>query len=307
MPQPFVLLDEKSSTTDRLASYEAQRRPATLGSHKESAKLYEPDQPLRTAIDAALFLGVPLLLTGEAGTGKTQVAYWLHEHLGLKDRLFVMNVQSTSTARDLAYTYDAVAYFHAANEKNPKEELKKANFVKPGPLWKALEPPTPRPIVLLDEIDKAPRDFPNDLLHVLDQQELEIHELGEKKSFPRDAAPPVIVVTSNSERKLPEPFLRRCVFHHIELTEDLVRRAVAARREAYPSLSDEAIQAAIGRFLELREKPLRKKPATAELLVWLILLGARSEKASTIERSSLRELPGLGALIKDRDDLDALK
>lgn len=307
MAPRFVLLDPKLSSKDRLAAYEGQRRPPSLGSHEEAARSYQPDDALRTAIDAALYLGAPLLLTGEAGTGKTQAAYWLHQHLGLQDRLFTMNVQSTSTARDLLYTYDAVAYFHAANAKDQTGALDKARFVRPGPLWRALEPPAPRPILLLDEIDKAPRDFPNDLLHVLDQHELEIHELGQRKRFPRDVAPPVVVVTSNSERKLPEPFLRRCVFHYIELTPDLVKRAVAARDAAFPGLSEEAKETAIQRFFDVREKPLRKRPATAELLVWLILLDARGEKADTLGRAALRDLPALGALIKDRDDLDALR
>jgi MoxR-like ATPase len=309
MADPFVILDPERPDPSRRAVYEAQRRPATLGNHEEAARFYKPDAPLVTAVNAALILGAPLLLTGEAGTGKTQVAYWLQHHLGLEKRLFPMYVQSTSTARDLLYTFDNVAYFHAASERegDRREPLNKEKFLRRGPLWHALDPPSPRAIVLIDEIDKAPRDFPNDLLHVLDQYAFEIPELGRTETLPRGAAPPVLVITSNSERKLPEPFLRRCIFHHIELTEDLVRRAVAARGAAFPTLDPGTREAAIKRFLELRDKSLRKRPATAELLVWLILLAARGEKADAVERVPLGSLPALGALIKDRDDYEALR
>ncbi|MCC6553599.1 MAG: MoxR family ATPase [Polyangiaceae bacterium] len=309
MASPFVLDPDRLDRPDpaRRAVYEAQRRPATLGNHEEAARYYQPDKPLVTAINAALVLGVPLLLTGEAGTGKTQVAYWLQHHLGLEGRLFPMYVQSTSVARDLLYTFDNVAYFHAANDRERKGPLNKEAFLRRRPLWLALDPPAPRAIVLIDEIDKAPRDFPNDLLHVLDQHEFEIPELDRKETFPRDVAPPVIVITSNSERKLPEPFLRRCIFHHIELTEDLVRRAVKARGAAFSALDEKTREAAIKRFLDLRGKALRKRPATAELLVWLILLAARGDRADAIERAPLADLPALGALIKDRDDYDALR
>jgi MoxR-like ATPase len=307
MADPFVIVHFDRPDPSRRAVYEAQRRPVTLGNHEESAQYYQPDPPLVTAINAALVLGTPLLLTGEAGTGKTQVAYWLQRYLGLEKRLFPMYVQSTSTARDLLYTFDNVAYFHAANERDRKEPLDKERFLRRGPLWQALDPPSPRAIVLIDEIDKAPRDFPNDLLHVLDQYAFYIPELDREVKLLRDAAPPVLLITSNSERKLPEPFLRRCIFHHIELTEDLVRRAVTARGAAFPTLDEATREAAIKRFFELRDKPLRKRPATAELLVWLILLAARGERAAAIERVPLGELPALGALIKDRDDYEALR
>ncbi len=307
MSNPFVILKPDAPEPSRRPIYEAQRRPASLGNHVESAPFYRPDPALVTAVNAALALGAPLLLTGEAGTGKTQVAYWLHYHLGLTKRLFPMYVQSISTARDLLYTFDNVAYFHAAKDPGRKGEIDKERYLRKGPLWEALATPGQRGIVLIDEIDKAPRDFPNDLLHVLDQFEFRIPELDRTEKLPQDAAAPVVIITSNSERKLPEPFLRRCIFHHIELTEKLVREAVEARKASFGSLSDEAREAAIKRFLEIRDKPLRKKPATAELLVWLILLGMRAEKATVIERTPLVDLPLLGALIKDRDDRDALR
>lgn len=310
MPSHFVVVEPaERPDPSRLAAFDAQRRPATLASHEEAAAFYRPDAPLIRAVNAAMIVGSPLLLTGEAGTGKTQVAYWLRAYLGLGpgDRLFTLNVQSTTTARDLLYTFDNVAYFHAANDRRTEGPIDKLAYLRKGPLWRALDPNCPRGIVLIDEVDKAPRDFPNDLLHVLDQYAFDVPELGHHESIPRDRPPPFVVITSNSERKLPEPFLRRCIFHHIELTEALVKRAVDARRGTFASLSPEAQEKAIDRFFELRAKPLRKKPATAELLVWLVLLGAHGADAETIARVPLRDLPALGALLKDRDDLDALR
>lgn len=310
MPSSFVVVEPADHPNpSRLAAFDAQRRPATLASHEESAAFYRPDAALVRAVNAALIIGAPLLLTGEAGTGKTQVAYWLRSYLGLgpKERLFPLNVQSTTTARDLLYTFDSVAYFHAANDRRNEGPIDKWKYLKKGPLWRALDPKCPRGIVLIDEVDKAPRDFPNDLLHVLDKYEFDVPEVDHHESIAHDRAPPVVVITSNSERKLPEPFLRRCVFHHIELTQELVKRAVEARKNSFAGLSPEAQEKAIDRFFELRDRPLRKKPATAELLVWLLLLGAHEVKADTIAHAQLRDLPALGALLKDRDDFDALR
>ena len=309
MPSSFVVVEPADRPdSSRLAAFDAQRRPSTLASHEEAAAFYRPDAALIRAVNAALIIGAPLLLTGEAGTGKTQVAYWLRAYLGLgaEERLFPLYVQSTTTARDLLYTFDSVAYFHAANDPRHEGPIDKWKYLRKGPLWRALKPECPRGIVLIDEVDKAPRDFPNDLLHVLDKYEFDVPEVEHHASIDKDRAPPVVVITSNSERKLPEPFLRRCVFHHIELTEALVKRAVEARKAAFASLSSDAQAKAIDRFFELRDRPLRKKPATAELLVWLVLLGAHGVDADTIARAQLGELPALGALLKDRDDFDAL-
>jgi MoxR-like ATPase len=156
--------------------------------------------------------------------------------------------------------------------------------------------------VLIDEIDKAARDFPNDLLHVLDQHEFTVRETGETLGR-GGRAPPVMVITSNSERRLPEPFLRRCVFHHIRFTEDLLRKAVQARAGDFPRLDGELQEIALRRFLELRGLELRKPPATGELLVWLAVLSARGEdRRDWLRTCPLRDLPALSALVKDRDD-----
>jgi MoxR-like ATPase len=305
MADLFDLLDSDLPTDERRRLFEAQRVPVTLGNHAEGARHYRPDRALVLAANAALVVGAPLLITGEPGTGKTQVAHWLALSLGIQERLFSLEVRSTTTAEDLIYRFDMVAYFHAAHDPaRVGKPLSREDFIEKGPLWRALM--SARSIVLIDEIDKAPRDFPNDLLHVLDQHEFEVKELGQKITRQKGAAPPLVVITSNSERRLPEPFLRRCIFHHIELTEDLVRRAVEARVEDFPRLGPEVRAAAIRRFLELRARSLRKKPATAELLVWLVLLSASKVDAKELDDVPLRALPALSALVKDRDDLAEL-
>ncbi|HRI63898.1 MAG TPA: MoxR family ATPase [Polyangium sp.] len=302
MTQSFGIIDRNTPRDPgQKTRFETQEIPKTLGNHREAAKLYQPDDDLVGSVNAALLVGAPLLVTGEPGTGKTQVAYWAAYHLGIEDRLYKLDVRSTSVANDLFYRFDAVAYFHAANDRSRTEPLDPKNFRNKQALWKALE--SPRSIVLIDEVDKAQRDFPNDLLQALDQYEFFVPETGEKIVRQGNGAPPLVIITSNSERRLPEPFLRRCIFHHIEFSEDLVRRAVNARASDFPNLEVAARDAAVKRFFELRKRELRKKPATAELLVWLILLSARSKlTAQEIESARLGDLPAIGALIKDHED-----
>ncbi|MCP4655441.1 MAG: MoxR family ATPase [bacterium] len=299
----FELLEPDARTPARRKALAERRLPETLGSHRKAARHYQPDADLVDAVNVALAVGAPLLLTGEAGTGKTQVAHYLAWFFDLEDQLFPLYVRSNTTAEDLLYNFDAVAYLHAANDPTRRgKTISKAEFVEQGPLWQAYLTEGPS-VVLIDEIDKAPRDFPNDLLNVLDQHSFLVRETGETVSR-GDRPPPVVVITSNSERRLPEPFLRRCIFHHIELTEDLIRRAVEARLGDFPDLPAEVREAAIQRFLELRGREIRKRPATAELLVWLTVLAARGDVTTEeLTGGSLGELPALSVLIKDREDL----
>jgi len=303
--RPFELLAPDDRRPERREAVARRELPPTLGSHREAARFFQPDGDLVDAVNAALAVGAPLLLTGEAGTGKTQVAFYLAWYFGLEDQLYSLYVRSTTTAEDLLYRFDAVAYLHAANDPARRgAEISKADFVEKGPLWLAYEAGGPA-VVLLDEIDKAPRDFPNDLLNVLDQHTFHVPEADRKVSR-GEAPPPIVVITSNSERRLPEPFLRRCIFHHIEFTEELLRRAVEARMGDFPNLTAEVREAALQRFLELRGRDLRKKPATAELLVWLTILSARGGATAEALSGPLRSLPALAALVKDRDDLARL-
>jgi MoxR-like ATPase len=303
---PFELLNPDDRNPTRRQQLAERQWPETLGSHWQAARHYQPDPDLVDTIDVALAVGAPLLLTGEPGTGKTLVAHYLAWYFDVEKNFFPLYVRSTTTDEDLRYRFDAVAYLHAANDpKKRSVKLDKARFIERGPLWKAYEADGPS-VVLIDEIDKAPRDFPNDLLNVLDQHEFAVPELN--RTIRRRGLPPVVVITSNSERRLPEPFLRRCVFHHIEFTEDLLRRVVAARSGDFPNLPETVREAAIQRFLELRGRDVRKKPATAELLVWLTVLAARGGvTAEELRNYRLSELPARSTLVKDRDDVALLR
>ncbi len=306
-PEPvskFEILVHGDQNPQRRRALAERKLPETLGSHQEAAKHYQPSADLVDAVNVSLAVGAPLLLTGEPGTGKTQVAHYLAWYFNI--RLFPLFVRSTTTAEDLLYRFDAVAYLHAAQDPATHGvKLKKANFVEPGPLWRAYEDSDPA-VVLIDEIDKAPRDFPNDLLNVLDQHQFEVPERTQTISR-GEKPPPLVVITSNSERRLPEPFLRRCIFHHIEFTETLVRRAVGARGTDFPNLSPEVREMAIQRFLELRGREIRKPPATAEFLVWLTVLSAQGGVKTGSLTVPLRDLPALFTLIKDRDDFRTLR
>ncbi|MCA9714733.1 MAG: MoxR family ATPase [Myxococcales bacterium] len=300
---------------DALAS---RRIPRELHDLRASARSFEIDDELANAVNVALAVGAPLLLTGEPGTGKTQLAYYLVWYFGLeKDehgtsarQPFTFHVKSTSEARDVLYRFDTVAYFHDAQRRDGRT-LSKADYVTPGPLWRAVDTVNrgQPAVVLIDEIDKAPRDFPNDLLHELDQYAFTVRESGETITRDADAAPPIVIITSNSEKRLPEAFLRRCIFHNIHFDEDVLRRAVAARRRRgeLGQLDERTITAARDSFMELRESTnLNKRPATAEFLAWLVALDMMGVQAHDLEGRSVGDLPLLSALIKDSGDLTRL-
>ncbi len=280
-----------------------------LTEHRAAASHYQLDPGLETAINMALAVGSPLLVTGEPGTGKTQLAYFLADYFAIDIRPFL--VKSTTTARDLQYEFDAVGYLQAAYAaERGGDKAERSEFLKPGPLWLAYSSTDPS-VLLIDEIDKAPRDFPNDLLHELDQgwfpHPFEKDTEGEPIKIPdKPAKPPIVVITSNVERRLPGPFLRRCVFHHIELTEELVKNAVEARAKDFPHLQPALRQRAIELFWELHGLGLQKPPSTAELLVWLAVLNALGITKKDLD-APLAELPGRGSLIKEREDLEVLK
>lgn len=285
--------------------------PPVAGSLALSARDYRPDKDLVEAVNVALATGQPLLVTGEPGTGKTQLAYYLAYYFNMNPETEVlrMDVRSTTTHEDLTYCFDAVAYLHAATDKQRGSgPIAKGNFIDKGVIWRAYESKSPR-IVLIDEIDKAPRDFPNDLLRVLDEHSFYCRERDEEISKPKNQPPPLVIITSNNERRLPDAFLRRCVFHPIEMTEALLHAAKESHlnNPDFPDLPMDVADTAVKRFLELRGLRLSKSPSLGELLIWLAVLAVKDKSEyQKLADSPLSELPGLSLLIKDADDLKSL-
>ncbi len=268
---------------------------------QHSARLFKPGRALLTAINTALVVEAPLLLTGEPGTGKTQVAYYLRAYFDID--LFAYQVRSASTVDDMKYTFDAVGYLHyaqhGADANGPKT---RDDFLQKNALWQAFECDTAS-VLLIDEIDKAPRDFPNDLLQELDQYRFKhpFQNVDIPAEKPRHR--PIVIITSNVERRLPDAFLRRCVFHHIELTPELIDAVVAAHLGDFPHLDADARDTATRCFWALREDPrITKKPSTAELLVWLTVLSVHPARVAELDDNNLGNLFGLSVLIKDKDD-----
>ncbi|WP_426232352.1 AAA family ATPase [Pararhizobium sp. DWP3-4] len=270
--------------------------------HAERATSYVASLELRAAVDVALSLGRPLLLTGEPGSGKTLAAYWLKLQLDLPDSHFLeYQVRSDSRARDVCYNFDAVSWFRESQIS--KTAVDKWKHIEPRALGTAFgwpgESDGSKPyIVLIDEIDKAPRDFPNDLLRELDQMQFKIEETNTEIGPP--ALRPIIVITSNSERRLPDPFLRRCVTHHIEITPQTVLEILQARFKAYrgskaaPRDDDDLVRAGAEFWTSLFELEGRftRKPTIAEFWQWLILASEYPERDSVNLVSILKQKRG---------------
>jgi len=279
---------------------------SAVRSLEQGAHFYQLDESVRVAVNTALALGEPLLVTGEPGTGKTQLAYYLAQRLDCGPVLR-FQVKSTSQASDVLYQFDAVRYFHAGRAGEAGQKIEPTAFREKGVLWQAIESERPR-VVLIDEIDKAPRDFPNDLLQALDEYQWSVLETGEHQRLPPEEwdRRPVVIITSNDEHKLPAAFLRRCLHCHIPFSRELLQRAVEARAEELNRPDPAFIQLALDRFEKVRELAARKRPSTAEALVWLRALRGFGVKMKELE-SSLAELPHLEALLKDEEDREALK
>ncbi|MDP2273575.1 MAG: MoxR family ATPase [Archangium sp.] len=254
---------------------------------------YLTSESLRSAVDCALVLQRPLLVKGEPGTGKTLLAEAISSALGLQ--LLTWNVKSTTRAQDGLYVYDAVQRLHDSrfNDHDVKDIEK---YIKLGPLGESFAAPE-RKVLLIDEIDKADLEFPNDLLHELDRMRFRVIETDREVAAQQR---PVVIITSNNEKDLPDAFLRRCVFHFIEFPEqELMKRIVAVH---HPDLNDRMIDQSLEIFYQLRALTrLRKRPTTSELIDWISAL-----KASGISTVKLDEnLPFLGALLKREQDLQA--
>ncbi|MBL8957506.1 MAG: MoxR family ATPase [Myxococcaceae bacterium] len=252
---------------------------------------YLTDEGLRAAVDCALALQRPLLVKGEPGTGKTLLAEAVSQALGLP--MLTWHVKSTSKAQDGLYVYDAVQRLHDSRfNDHDVRDIKK--YIRLGPLGESFKADSRR-VLLIDEIDKADLEFPNDLLHELDRMRFRVIETDEEIAA-RER--PVVIITSNNEKDLPDAFLRRCVFHFIEFPQaDLMKRIVAVH---HPQLNEKLAEQAMSIFYELRNLTrLRKRPSTSELIDWIAAL-----KASGINSLKLDEnLPFLGALLKREQDL----
>lgn len=252
---------------------------------------YLTNESLRSAVDCALVLQRPLLVKGEPGTGKTQLAEAVASALGLP--LLTWHVKSTTRAQDGLYVYDAVQRLHDSrfNDHDVRDINK---YIKLGPLGESFAASS-RVVLLIDEIDKADLEFPNDLLHEIDRMRFRIIET-DREVVAKER--PVVIITSNNEKDLPDAFLRRCVFHFIEFPDqDLMKRIVDVH---HPDLSAKLSEQALQVFYELRALTrLRKRPSTSELVDWIAAL--KVSGVSTLKLDA--ELPFLGALLKREQDL----
>jgi MoxR-like ATPase len=258
---------------------------------------YVATEDLKVAVNAAVLLRRPLLVKGEPGTGKTVLAQEIAEALGAP--LIEWNVKSTTKAHQGLYEYDAVARLRDGQLGDERvHDIR--NYIKKGKLWDAFTSPQ-LPVLLIDEIDKADIEFPNDLLQELDRMEFHVYETGETI---KAAERPVVVITSNNEKELPDAFLRRCFFHYIKFPDHDTMRAIIDVH--FPGIQKVLVSRALEIFYEVREVPgLKKKPSTSELLDWLKLLLAEEMPLDVLQsRDPHKAIPPLhGALLKNEQDI----
>ncbi|WP_425998966.1 AAA family ATPase [Caulobacter sp. DWR1-3-2b1] len=263
----------------------------------EGTSNYVATDDLKVAVNAAVALERPLLIKGEPGTGKTVLAYEVAKAMGAP--LLTWHIKSTTKAHQGLYEYDAVTRLR--DSQLGEERVKDVrNYIKKGKLWEAFEAPV-RPVLLIDEIDKADIEFPNDLLQELDRMEFYVYETGETISA---KVRPIIIITSNNEKELPDAFLRRCFFHYIRFPEEATMQAIVDVH--YPGIKQKLVAEALRIFYDMRKVPgLKKKPSTSELLDWLKLLMVEDiDEAMLREKDPTKLIPPLhGALLKNEQDV----
>ncbi|MDQ7776497.1 AAA family ATPase [Paracoccus aminovorans] len=261
-----------------------------------STETYVAPPDLAMAVNAAITLERPLLVKGEPGTGKTELARQVAASLGLP--MLEWNVKSTTRAQQGLYVYDAVSRLRDSQLGEARvHDI--ANYIRKGKLWQAFEA-TGKVVLLIDEIDKADIEFPNDLLQELDRMEFHVYETGETVVARHR---PVVIITSNNEKELPDAFLRRCFFHYIRFPDaETLKKIVAVH---HPGLKPRLLDEALRQFFDLREvQGLKKKPSTSELLDWLKLILAEDLSPEDLARPAGEMLPRLhGALLKNEQDV----
>jgi MoxR-like ATPase len=279
-------------------SSNATRRGDAMTTRFEGTTNYVATDDLKVAVNAAIALQRPLLIKGEPGTGKTVLAEEIAKALGAP--LITWHIKSTTKAQQGLYEYDAVTRLR--DSQLGDERVKDVrNYIKKGKLWEAFEDSSVRPVLLIDEIDKADIEFPNDLLQELDRMEFYVYETDETiKAKVR----PVVIITSNNEKELPDAFLRRCFFHYIKFPDEQTMNAIVEVH--YPGIKQKLVAEALRIFYDMRKVPgLKKKPSTSELLDWLKLLMVEDIDETTLkERDPTKLIPPLhGALLKNEQDV----
>ena len=257
---------------------------------------YVTTDDLNMAVNAAISLERPLLIKGEPGTGKTLLAQEVARSLEMP--IFEWHIKSTTKARHGLYEYDAVSRLRDSQlGEEGVGDIR--NYIEQGPMWRAFEEKT-RSVVLIDEIDKADIEFPNDLLQELDRMEFYVHELQETIAA---KTRPVIIITSNNEKELPDAFLRRCFFHYIRFPESETMEEII--KVHFPDIKQNLLRAALNTFYDLREaKGIKKKPSTSELLDWIKLLVVEDISPEAIKADASKAIPQLyGALLKNEQDV----
>ncbi len=258
---------------------------------------YVSTDDLTMAVNAAITLERPLLVKGEPGTGKTELARQVAEALGLP--MIEWAIKSTTKAQQGLYEYDAVSRLRDS-QLGDERVNDVANYIKRGKLWQAFEADG-KVVLLIDEIDKADIEFPNDLLQELDKMEFFVYETSEVvKARHR----PIVIITSNNEKELPDAFLRRCFFHYIKFPDTETLKEIVEVH--HPGIKQRLLSTALEQFFEIRETPgLKKKPSTSEVLDWLKLILAEDLTPEDLQAASKDALPGLhGALLKNEQDVE---